>query len=76
MRQLFNKRYLKDDRVRVFYDGLDGIYLVADKSWFESDSFHKFMWSILDTTYSVMYSPLLSLESQLEIVEDYEEVIL
>lgn len=75
MKQLFEKRYLEDDRVRVFYDGVDGIYLVADKSWFDSTSFHSFMWNILDTTYSVMYSPLLSLKGQLELVEDFEEVL-
>lgn len=33
MRQLFDKRYLHGD-VRAFFDGVDGIYLVADKSWF------------------------------------------
>ena len=74
MKQLFEKKYLHGD-VRAFFDGVDGIYLVADESWFESKEFDDFMLAMSRTTYSVMYFFASPIELQLESVKDYEEVI-
>lgn len=74
MRKLFEKRYLHGD-VRAFFDGVDGIYLVADKSWFNSDEYLNFMDVMAFTQYSVMCFPIAPIELQLKSVEEYEEVI-
>lgn len=77
MKQLFEKRYFKEG-VRAFFDGVDGIYLVADKSWFDSKEFDEFMSDIVKTQYSVMWSPFESIEMQLEAIghHDCEEILL
>lgn len=77
MKQLFEKRYFKEG-VRAFFDGVDGIYLVADESWFESKEFDEFMSDIMKTQYSVMWSPFEPIEMQLDSMQYHncEEVIL
>lgn len=75
MRQLFDKRYLNNEDVRAFYDGVDGIYLVAEEDWAFSDEYFKFMNDVSYTNYSIFFHSMLPIDLQLEIVEDYEEVI-
>lgn len=74
MEKLFPTR-VSPPNVRAFFNGVDEIYLVAEKSWFYTNEFYKLWDYLMDCTYSVRFHPYLDVEEQLNRTYDFYEVI-